>query len=482
MNATDIMQKPLSPASPSPSQSPMIRFRHSCEHCSGTRPVCDHCSRRNIPCIYKPQAKNPRRSNTAAQQSSPSFGLKASYKKRYPNTSIQPISIPAANSFNQLNSSYLQPVQLNDVRHASAPLHAASPLMSAGSGSMAGPNDLQQNSQTGGLQLRPASAIPPHLSSHSSLASSFNSNSNSNMMQLSPFSTSFGCSLPSDMGSSTPGCSDTAGSFSSIGSFYNQNESINNAAAAAAYDLWNCQGLGFENTPDISISGMFTPEAAATANSAVASNSADMMSTGFSGADASMQPPYRLVSPQDIHMQTAAAPQTAPAKSLSFGAHDAAASGLTSSQSPAPTKSQHKRSMTNESANSISNIPLIEQSAIEESINFSADPSSLFGLYTQQPMSFSMPSFSAASSIAMTSGMGSSDNNNSNPLLKSDETAAYMDFLVSYGISSPSQMHGQQQTQPMHSKQNSSGQKVAPELTVYQNSPESKSTTGKSNS
>ncbi|KAJ2450399.1 hypothetical protein EV183_004316 [Coemansia sp. RSA 2336] len=376
MNATDIMQKPMSPASPSPSQSPMIRFRHSCEHCS----------------------------NAAAQQSSPSLGLKA-YKKRFPNPSIQPISIPAASSFNQLNSSYLQPGQ-PDMRHASAPIHAAAPLSA---GYPMGPNDLQSSSQTAGLHLRPASAIPPHLSSHSSLASSF-----SNGMQLSPFATSFGCSLPSDFGSSTPGYSDNAGSFSSMSSLYN--DSINSAAAAAAYDLWNCQG--FENTPEISINGMFTPEA----QSAMAGNSAD---AGLSSLDAN---PYKLVSPQDIHMQTT--PLTAPAKTQSF-AHDVSQTN------------SHTRSMSNESANSISNLPLIQQSAME-----SVNSTSLFGLSSQPPVSFSMPlSFSTASSAAVSSGMDATRNSN---VLKSDEAAAYMEFLASYGINNPEHMPDQS----THSEQN----------------------------
>ncbi|KAJ2241606.1 hypothetical protein GGH98_005601, partial [Coemansia sp. RSA 454] len=132
MNATDMMQS-LSPSA-SPGMSPLVRFRHSCEHCrkrkikcSGTRPVCDHCLRRSIPCEYKPQAKTLRRAR----------GSPSAYSKR--SSRVQPISIPAVNMF--------LPLQMASAHSAPNP--------------MPSPN----------MQLRPASAIPSHLSNSSTMLS-----------------------------------------------------------------------------------------------------------------------------------------------------------------------------------------------------------------------------------------------------------------------------------------------------------------------
>ncbi|KAJ2122771.1 hypothetical protein IW147_003181 [Coemansia sp. RSA 720] len=318
MNATDMMQS-LSPSA-SPSMSPLVRFRHSCEHCSGTRPTCDHCLRRSIPCEYKPQAKTPRR----PRGSSPS-----AYSKR--SSRVQPISIPAVNMF--------LPLQM-------ANAHSA-------------PNAVSPNPS---MQLRPASAIPPRLSNSSSFSTMLSPNS--------PLA--FGYSSDT----STP--------------------SMNGFGSNTSTPVWN--GLGFENTPEISINGLL-PE-----------------------SDPALY---------SVHSQ----PQTAPAGSSTFDSASFAA-GFADTQLE-PT---HRRSMTDESANSASNVPLIERSA---NVDGSADPS-LFGLYAHdQQMSYSMPSFPATAMSA----------SNELQFFKPDESA-YMNLVDSYAMS-PQQSYSMQpysmQPYPMQS-------------------------------
>ncbi|KAJ1781700.1 hypothetical protein LPJ62_005727, partial [Coemansia sp. RSA 2167] len=316
MNATDMMQS-LSPSA-SPGMSPLVRFRHSCEHCrkrkikcSGTRPVCDHCLRRSIPCEYKPQAKTLRRAR----------GSPSAYSKR--SSRVQPISIPAVNMF--------LPLQMASAHSAPNP--------------MPSPN----------MQLRPASAIPSHLSNSSTM--------------LSPNSPlAFGYS-PND--ASTPS------SFTSNGF----------ASNASTPSMWN--GLGFENAPEISINGLIPESDPALYN---------------------------------VHSQ----PQTAPAGSSTF---DSASFKFTdSSQQLEPM--QHRRSMTDESANSASNVPLIERSA---NVGASADPA-LFGFYApDQQMSYSMPSFPGTSMHGA--------NNSALQFFKPDETA-YMNLVDSYAM--PQQSYSMQ--------------------------------------
>ncbi|KAJ2498185.1 hypothetical protein GGH96_004496 [Coemansia sp. RSA 1972] len=347
MNATDMMQS-MSPSA-SPGMSPLVRFRHSCEHCSGTRPICDHCARRSIPCEYKPQAKTPRRA-----RDSPS-----AYSKR---SRVQPISIPAVNMF--------LPLQM-------ANAHSA-------------PNKSPH------IQLRPASAIPPHLSN----SSSFNST------MLSPNSPlAFGYS-PSD--ASTP----SMNGFGSNASTPSMNGFGSNASTPS---MWT-HNLGFEHTPEISINGLI-PE-----------------------SDPALY---------SVHSQ----PQTAPAGTSTFGS--ASLGFADSSQLVEPT---HRRSMTDESANSVSNVPLIERSAMDAR----AEPA-LFGFYANdQQMSFSMPSFPGTSMAGASSGLQ----------FRPDE-AAYMNLVDSYAMSpQPYSMQPyptQSYPTPVPSSQKSS-LGIAPELTVCQDS------------
>ncbi|KAJ2354615.1 hypothetical protein IWW50_004064 [Coemansia erecta] len=393
MNATDILQPSLSPATASPGLSPLVRFRHSCEHCSGTRPVCDHCLRRTIPCVYKPQAKNPRR---AASSHSPSPGNRAFSKRA---TGVQPISIPASN--NTSFSPFFQPLQMADSRH-SAPIHAASPLLPN--------NHIAQNAS---MQLRPASAIPPHLSnSNSSLASS---SFNSGFMMQSPLA--FGCSLPSDMGS-TPNSFNSA-SMDSAG--FSSHE-LNSPAGTPT--MWP-HSLGLENTPEISINGVAP---------------ADLGSI--------VDPLYNVHSLE---------PQTAPANSTTF---DSMQQQMQQQPQP-PQLQQHRRSMTNESSGSASNVPLIERSVMDMEIS---TDQSLFGFYPQQQqqMSFSMPSYSVPSMMS-----ASNDSDSTLPFFKADDSM-YMDLFSSFTAPHPQQQPQQQQQQQQQPVKQGSGAGIAPELTLCQ--------------
>ncbi|KAJ2388478.1 hypothetical protein H4S02_002851, partial [Coemansia sp. RSA 2611] len=383
MNATDVMQPPLSPASPTtPGQPSLVRFRHSCEHCSGTRPVCDHCLRRSIPCVYKPQAKNPRRGASSQSPLLSGQHKRAGFRNKRPAAGqVQPISIPANSSgYSSYGSPFLQPFPV-DMRHASAPIYNGdsssvygnSPAGSLHNSSMQNSSMHNSSIHNSSVHLRPASAIPPHLSSHSSMSSGF----------ASPFA--FGCSLPSDMGS-TPGSSLTPD------------------------PNW---ALQLEGTPDISVNGLFPAD----------------------------QPDFVY----DVQALSLESPQTAPAGKPAFA----------TAQQPHGQQQQHlqpsRRAVPGDSPESLSNVPLIEQSA---------ESAAFLGFYAdhpqqQQQMSFSMPTFSGPASLAADSSV---------PMFQADDPT-FLDLFSSFATPQP------QQQQPQQQPNTRLGSGIAPELTVCQDEP-----------
>ncbi|KAJ2711761.1 hypothetical protein H4R19_003090 [Coemansia spiralis] len=167
-------QPQFSPLSPAMCHPQLTRFRHSCEHCrkrkikcSGIRPICDHCKKRGIECIYKPQAKSSRRPGSGTSSpliggggggsSRPGSGFRQPARPQGLGGSIQPISIPAANPYLHLPLA-ASPLHATDARYASAPVHTVSPLITGMYGLHTAPHS------GSGSGLRPASALPPHMS------------------------------------------------------------------------------------------------------------------------------------------------------------------------------------------------------------------------------------------------------------------------------------------------------------------------------
>ncbi|KAJ2090174.1 hypothetical protein IW138_002806 [Coemansia sp. RSA 986] len=141
----------------------LVRYRHSCEHCSGTRPICDHCLRRGIQCIYKPLARTPRRTVSTGS------GGGSTQQSASPlhNHGVQPISIPTS------GATFLSPLASSSYLHthtdiASAPaFHSMSPLLGYGIPLNSGAKTQQQRNEFNGSlpkSLRsPAPAIPSHM-------------------------------------------------------------------------------------------------------------------------------------------------------------------------------------------------------------------------------------------------------------------------------------------------------------------------------
>ncbi|KAJ2817894.1 hypothetical protein GGI24_005267, partial [Coemansia furcata] len=125
--------------------------------CSGTRPICEHCLRRGIECIYKPLARSTRRSTSVA--SSPAMSVSAAGSYGFPRPpqararlgQPQPISIPM--SAGSIQYPYAMPLHLihQNARYSSAPTNPESPYMQTAF------------HQAQFKQTRPATAIPPHL-------------------------------------------------------------------------------------------------------------------------------------------------------------------------------------------------------------------------------------------------------------------------------------------------------------------------------
>ncbi|KAJ2494898.1 hypothetical protein GGI11_008646, partial [Coemansia sp. RSA 2049] len=121
--------------------------------CSGTRPICDHCLRRGIQCIYKPLARTPRRTVSAGSgggggnsQTTPASrnNCRSPSNRSYSGNGadgVQPISIPTPNSNNSANP-FLSPLAAASAYNtgggghhdiASAPaFHSLSPLLGYG--------------------------------------------------------------------------------------------------------------------------------------------------------------------------------------------------------------------------------------------------------------------------------------------------------------------------------------------------------------
>ncbi|KAJ2512214.1 hypothetical protein H4217_006994 [Coemansia sp. RSA 1939] len=138
-------------------ESPMLGYQKRKIKCSGTRPICDHCLRRGIQCIYKPLARTPRRTVSAGSGGGGGGGnsqtTPASRNScRSPSNracsgngagGVQPISIPTPNSNSNSANPFLSPLVAASAYNtggggghhdiASAPaFHSLSPLLGYG--------------------------------------------------------------------------------------------------------------------------------------------------------------------------------------------------------------------------------------------------------------------------------------------------------------------------------------------------------------
>ncbi|KAJ1798105.1 hypothetical protein LPJ75_006914, partial [Coemansia sp. RSA 2598] len=155
--------------------------------CSGTRPICDHCLRRGIPCIYKPLAR-ARRTPTISGSPAQHLAISGSFDQMFSgltppspfasSSGAQPIPIPMSMQAGQLAEttgmaySQLSPYsicQRPDSRYASAPHPATAPFVQNMHGSpLPGAMAASGGRESGGSlgqnkHMRPANAIPPHL-------------------------------------------------------------------------------------------------------------------------------------------------------------------------------------------------------------------------------------------------------------------------------------------------------------------------------
>ncbi|KAJ2380886.1 hypothetical protein GGI05_006157, partial [Coemansia sp. RSA 2603] len=126
--------------------------------CSGTRPVCDHCLRRSIACIYKPLARTRRTPSLAGSPATHGYSQPHAAEMFYDpsgNLAPQPMAIPGLSPAYHPTPSSLSP----GLRYASAP---APNVDSTGFAQMFHETLSQQQQQQGNM-LRPANAIPPYL-------------------------------------------------------------------------------------------------------------------------------------------------------------------------------------------------------------------------------------------------------------------------------------------------------------------------------
>ncbi|KAJ1734188.1 hypothetical protein LPJ61_001202 [Coemansia biformis] len=409
--------RPFSPLSPAVSHPQLVRFRHSCEHCrkrkikcSGTRPICEHCNRRGIECVYKPQAKSTRRPGSGMSSplvggSRPSSSLKQQQQQQFAlNSSVQPISIPAANPY--LHLPFVPSLHSADARYASAPIHTASPLTSGAYGIHHVPPSASS--------MRPASALPPHMSTEASGAKD------------DMFASLQSPQLVSMLGYSP--ASDLSGAVAdSFGSIYGD----------------TLDGSWFQDS-DARAGTAPHGHRPATAGTAA---SASSLGAGL---------------PQTLYHQNAfglppslSAPQTAPARQTAFsfaappqlpslggggGGGGGDASALGDGQHDSGDQPRHQRSLTSgSSSGSVSNMPLMDGSAMLGAVGSPAahPAASLGGVYMYHHqhnhyLSSSMPSF--AGGDGMFAGAGYMGGGSVLPQAKAGaDDGAYQDLISSLG-------------------------------------------------
>ncbi|KAJ1882710.1 hypothetical protein LPJ57_000739 [Coemansia sp. RSA 486] len=330
----------------------MVRYRHSCEHCrqarrkikcSGSRPICDHCARRGIECIYKPLAR-ARRTPTIAGSPAQHLAISGSLDQMFcgltppspfagsnssnnnnNNNSAHPIPIPmsggqlASAAYSQLSpySIYQHP----DPRYASAPHPATTPSGPALYGPPAGQMAVSGQSK----HMRPANAIPQHLLETANMTSA-----------MSPINTP---QSPFSLTGFPPDLSALPGSFNSMQSDLSEIISPSSIQAARKAEV------DIQTLYDIQI----PPQQQAALNQGTASlSSLSTQSPGFSLGEYTARGGY-LNEDGTLSMLSSTSQPTQSA----FG---------DGRRRPA---SGHKRTLTQDSSDSLSNMPLLERASLE---------------------------------------------------------------------------------------------------------------------
>ncbi|KAJ2058653.1 hypothetical protein GGI08_003387 [Coemansia sp. S2] len=476
-------QQSLQAASPTTQPSQLLRFRHSCENCrrrkikcSGTRPICEHCLRRGIECIYKPLARSTRRSTSvasspamSASSATGSYGFPRQPQARARPGQPQPISIPMSGG-GSMQYPYAMPLHLlhqqgASARYSSAPTNAESPYLQAA---------YQQQAQF--KQPRPATAIPPHLCNVSSIGGS----------SLSPLGSPqlaymYG-SLPTDMGASL-------GSFNSM-----QSDATDLASPGSAGDRMNLVTMP-NSLYDVQIPG-----------SPAAQQQAAMSFAGSRSGGSGGKNSGNGISPAPSPLTSATAgfglPTQFPVPGKQSGIGEGMAESiLEAGRARTFVAANHKRTMTDESSDSISNVPLIERSTFSSS--YEADsgyPSNAMSVdyntqQQQQYQQYQQYQQQQEHYYSLPSDFGtlipSAENSDGSVLACNSQ--AYIDLISSYGLGQDpttvaaasaanysmlldsklggweSQHQLQQPQQQQQQQQQSSGliSGIAPELTVY---------------
>ncbi|KAJ2862890.1 hypothetical protein GGH94_003974 [Coemansia aciculifera] len=483
-------QQSLQAASPTTQPSQLLRFRHSCENCrrrkikcSGTRPICEHCLRRGIECIYKPLARSTRRSTSvasspamSASSATGSYGFPRQSQARARPGQPQPISIPMSGS---MQYPYAMPLHLlhqqgANARYSSAPTNAESPYLQAA---------YQQQAQF--KQPRPATAIPPHLCNVSNIGGSSMSPLRSPQLAY-----MYG-SLPTDMGASL-------GSFNSMQSDATDLASPGSAVGGDPMSLVTMPSSLY----DVQIPGS---PAAQQQQSAMAFAGPRSGGSGAKNSGNGMSP-----APSPLTSATAGfgLPTQFPVPGKQNGVGEGTPvtdSILEVGRARTFAAANHKRTMTDESSDSISNVPLIERSTFSGSyeaeggypnsamsVDYNPQQQQQYQQYQQQQQQqqehyYSLPSDFGTLIPSVENGDGS---------FLACNSQAYIDLISSYGLSQDpttvaaasaanysmlldSKLGGwesqhqlqqpQQQQQQQQQQQPSSGlmSGIAPELTVY---------------
>ncbi|KAJ2741322.1 hypothetical protein GGI20_005265 [Coemansia sp. BCRC 34301] len=419
-NAQTTVQQPILQAtSPSPQPSQQLRFRHSCENCrrrkikcTGTRPICEHCQRRGIDCIYKPLARSTRRSTSVL--SSPAMSVSSatgaygfprqphipSKHARAKPGQPQPISIPMSGG--SMPFPYAMPLHLMhhqgaNAQYASAPTNSESPYLQAA----------YYQQQTQFKQQRPATAIPPHLCNVSGIGGGSMSPLGSPQMAY-----MYG-SLPTDLGSSL-------GSYNSMqsdGTDLASPSSMQGVVGGGGNDPMNFVNIS-SSAYDVQIPGspaVHQQQAAAVATFASARGSGGGMSPAPSPL-ASAAAGFGL--PTQIPV---------PKRDGDSDGHSVAGRARTYT-----AETSHRRTMTDESADSISNVPLLERSTFGDGSFY--DPENRYPPNSAMSVDFN-PQHEQHYSLPSDMGMLFPGVQNSDGSVLECNSQAYIDLISSYGLS-----------------------------------------------